>query len=86
MNNIPIACFNISGMTVFPTFESSIKVELEQNYEQNIENLSNKIIDYYTHNKINTICENAINDLLENYEWNKISNKFYNLYKEINNA
>ena len=28
----------------------------------------------------------GINDLLENYEWNKISNKFYNLYKEINNA
>lgn len=86
MNNIPIACFNISGMTVFPTFESSIKVELEQNYEQNIENLSNKIIDYYTHNKINTICENAINDLLENYEWDSISNKFYKLYQEVNNA
>lgn len=86
MNNIPIACFNISGMTVFPKFDSSIKIELSNNYSENTNNLAIKIIKYYENDKINEICENAINDLIENYEWDSISNKFYKLYQEVNNA
>ena len=86
MNNIPIACYNVSGMTEFPRKDSSIKIHLTHNIDDNIQRLSEKITSSFEEEKIDELCTNAINDLKENYDWQEMAKRYIEIYleKEIN--
>lgn len=85
MNNIPIACYDISGMTEFPKNDSSIKIVPTRNIDNNVRFLAEKIIKYFNEEKIDNICANAIKDLKENYDWEKVSHRYIEIYKELEN-
>lgn len=83
MNNIPIACYDISGMTEFPRTDSSIKIKPSNNVDDNIRCLSEKISMTFAEDQVNQLCENAIYDLKKNYDWHEIANRYITIYKEI---
>jgi glycosyltransferase involved in cell wall biosynthesis len=83
INNLPIACYSISGMTVFPSNDSSIKIEPTYNIDENIKKLSEKIIEKFEKKEINEICEKSIKNLKDNYDWNQINTKIQKIYKDI---
>ena len=83
INNIPIACYSISGMTVFPSNDSSIKIEPTHNIDENIKKLSEKIIEKFEKKEINEICEKSIKNLKDNYDCNQINTKIQKIYKDI---
>lgn len=85
INNLPIACYSISGMTIFPKDECAIKIVPSSNIEENTKLLANKIIEKFESQQINNICEKSINDLKQNYDWNQISKRIKNIYEDINN-
>lgn len=84
MNNVPIACYNISGMQEFPKQDCAIKIIPTSNIDFNINSLAESINNYFqSEKKINLLCENAIKDIQKNYSWSKIKNKYINIYKSI---
>lgn len=83
MNNIPIACYDISGMEVFPKQCSSIKIKPVNDINKNTTNLANVINEKFKRNEIDELCSNAISDLEDNYDWQHISKKIQHIYKEI---
>jgi len=84
MSNLPIACYDVSGMTEFPKNNSAIKVKPTCDIDKNIENLAKKIITVFSDNeKIEELCENAIKDLKENYDWRIIAERYLKIYNEI---
>ena len=85
MNNIPIACYNISGMQEFPKEDCAvIKITPKNDIDDNINRLATKIDEYFkSEEKINLLCKNGLTDIKTNYSWEKISTKFINIYKTI---
>lgn len=83
MNNIPIACYDISGMEVFPKNDSSIKIKPQYDIEKNTTELANLINEKFLKNQTNELCSNAIDDLKENYDWQSISKRIETIYKGI---
>jgi len=84
INNIPIACYDISGMKEFPRSDASIKIEPTHNIQDNIERLAQKIMEAFKEEeKINQICLNAINDLKSNYTWDLKAKKYLYIYDEV---
>ena len=80
MNNIPISCYDISGMEVFPKKNSAIKIKPTNDIESNTSLLTNKIYESFEKNQIDNICRNAINDLENNYSWDTIATKIKEKY------
>jgi glycosyltransferase involved in cell wall biosynthesis len=83
MANLPIACYNVSGMCEFPPQGCAIKITPEENIHSNIEKLAEQIMIKYRDNKFNSIAENAINSLNNKFNWDSISNEFLCMYKEL---
>lgn len=84
MSNVPIACYNISGMQEFPKVDSAIKITPTKNIDNNIYSLANKIIDsFQSKEMINLLCENGKNDIQTNYSWKRLTEKYINIYKSI---
>ena len=83
MKNIPIACYDISGMREFPKNDSAIKIEPTYDIDHNITMLAEKIIYMFNHNKVENICKNAIKDLKDNYDWSELSKRYIRIYNEI---
>ena len=82
MNNIPIACYDISGMEVFPKNDCAIKVKPLNSIEENTTFLAKSIDKTFKNKDIDNLCLNAIKDLEENYDWQNISKKIQTIYKE----
>lgn len=85
MNNLPIACYDVSGLKKFPKNNSAIKIAPSHDVNSNVKQLAEKIILTFKENKVEQICENAIHDLRENYDWQKITKKYIDIYNEVNN-
>jgi glycosyltransferase involved in cell wall biosynthesis len=84
-SNIPIACYNVSGMQEFPKDNSAIKISPTNNIDSNIFRLAKKIDESFNNqNNINSICANAVQDLKSNYDWKNIVGKYLKIYKQIN--
>ena len=84
MSNVPIACYNISGMQEFPKMNGAIKITPTKNIDNNIYSLATKIIDsFQSKEMINLLCENGKNDLQTNYSWKRLTEKYINIYKSI---
>jgi len=83
INNCPIACYNISGMKEFPKDDSAIKINPIEDINENTKMLAKKISKSFQDEIINEICNNASNDLKENYNWNNITKKFIAIYEDI---
>ena len=83
MNNCPIACYDVSGMKEFPRSDAAIKIEPKSNIDSNIEKLAKKIKLTFDEGNIDTLCNNAVSDLKENYDWSEIGNRYIKIYKNI---
>ena len=82
--NIPIACYNISGMSEFPKDKSAIKVTPTADINDNTTKLAFEINKYFNKKgHINQICRNGIQDLNNNYLWTAIVNRYLEIYKNI---
>ena len=84
MCNVPIACYNISGMQEFPKMDSAIKITPTKNIDNNIYSLAKKINDsFQSKEMINLLCENGKKDIKTNYSWKRLTEKYINIYKSI---
>lgn len=84
MNNVPIACYNISGMQQFPKSESAIKITPKNTIEEAIYSLATKIDQsFQSQENINSLCQNGIDDIVTNYSWQSINKRFITIYKNI---
>jgi glycosyltransferase involved in cell wall biosynthesis len=83
MANLPIACYNVSGMCEFPPQGCAIKVTPEKNIHSNIERLAEQIMTKFENNKFNAIAQKAINVLNNKFNWDSISNEFVRIYKKL---
>lgn len=83
MNNCPIACYDVSGMKEFPGADSSIKITPSDNVDDNVRRLAEKINETFNNQNIDQLCENAIADLKENYDWQKLGKRYIKIYEEI---
>lgn len=83
MNNIPIACYDISGMKEFPKNDSAIKILPTTDINDNIKKLAEKIYQAFNKNQIDQLCYNAINDLRKNYDWQELGKRYLKIYEEI---
>jgi len=84
MNNITIACYDISGMKEFPKEDSAIKIVPTEDINDNIKRLAEKIIlAFQNTDQIDRICQNAIKDLKEHYDWKALGNRYLGIYEEI---
>jgi len=84
MSNVPIACYNISGMQEFPKMDSAIKITPTKNIDNNIYSLAKKISDsFQSKEMINLLCENGKKDIQTNYSWKRLTEKYINIYKSI---
>lgn len=82
LNNVPIACYNISGMTEFPKNENSIKITPTNIINNNINDLALKINKTFeSQDNINSMCKNGLKDIELNYSWENINRKYINIYK-----
>ncbi|MBU3938885.1 glycosyltransferase [bacterium] len=83
MNNCPIACYDISGMKEFPKANASIKITPSHNIDDNIRRLAEKIDKIFNTQSVDKLCENAIADLKENYDWQELGKRYIKIYEEI---
>ncbi len=84
MSGCPVACYNISGMKVFPDKNSAIKVDITSDINSNINNLAYRILEYFKDgDRVDKVTINAINELKEKYSWENISDRYIRIYKEI---
>jgi glycosyltransferase involved in cell wall biosynthesis len=82
--NLPIACYNISGMQEFPRNNSSIKIRPIKDIESNTKKLANKILEAFNHPmQVDKCCENAIEDIQQNYFWKNHAQRYIKIYNEI---
>ena len=76
MCNVPIACYNISGMQEFPKMDSAIKITPTKNIDNNIYSLAKKINDsFQSKEMINLLCENGKKDIKNKLFLEKINRK-----------
>lgn len=83
MNNCPIACYDVSGMREFPKSNSAIKITPTSDIDDNINTLAEQIKLAFSNNHVDLICSNAIIDLQENYDWQKLGKKYIKLYNKL---
>lgn len=83
MNNIPIACYDVSGMKEFPKSDASIKILPSSNIDINTRALAAEIKRNFFEDNVDTICKKATMDLRENYDWKVIAEKYLRIYSEL---
>lgn len=82
--NLPIACYNISGMQEFPLDNSSIKITPTKDIKSNTKKLANKILEVFKKPEgVDKCCENAIADIQQNYFWKNHAQRYLKLYKDL---
>ncbi len=81
--NLPIACYNISGMTEFPSSKYAITIDPTRDIDNNIVKLAEEIVkEFKVGGKIDKMCKDNLTNLLKSYDWNKITDNFIEYYKE----
>lgn len=83
INSCPIACYDISGMSIFPNEHSAIKIRPTLSIDDNTQRLSESIVNAFNTDKINGMCDNAMSDLRGSYSWESIANRYIEIYKSI---
>lgn len=75
MLNVPIACYDISGMQEFPPNNTAIKITPTNNINNNVKSLSDAIIRAFDTGKVDQYCSNAILKLETEFNWYEICKK-----------
>ncbi len=80
MSNLPIACYDISGMQVFPPEDSAIKIQPSLIIGKNVANLASAVINSFEEEVVDNYCKNATNYLLSQFNWSAICKRVFKYY------
>ena len=84
---VPIACYNVSGMMVFPPEGGAIKVvPRKRDISGNILNLSAAVKKDFNENTLRRMISHSADELREKYVWNKKCMNYQNLYSKLWNV